>query len=140
MRNVVATRSDGVEVALLGTPIDECLVAARAWGAETGAVLIHPFDHPDIVAGQGTAAMELIEETGALDYLLVPCGGGGLISGCAIAANHLSPGIKVIGVEPAAGDDVTRSFATGVLQSVHNPATIADGSRPSSSGIGRAHV
>ena len=91
--------------------------------------VIPPFDHPHVVAGQGTAAKELIEDAGALDYLLVPCGGGGLLTGCAIAANQLSPGAKVIGVEPAAGDDVTRSFRTGTIQSVRNPQTIADGAR-----------
>lgn len=91
--------------------------------------MIPPFNHVDIVAGQGTAAKELIEETGPLDYLFVPCGGGGLISGSAIAANHLSPGIKVIGIEPQAGDDATRSFRTKTLQSCHNPDTIADGAR-----------
>jgi threonine dehydratase len=91
--------------------------------------LIPPFNHPRIVAGQGTAAHELIEETGPLDVLLVPCGGGGLLSGCAIAAAALSPGIRVIGVEPAAGDDVQRSFRSGSIQSVHNPDTIADGAR-----------
>ncbi len=96
--------------------------------------MIPPFDHPHIVAGQGTAAKELLEDAGTLDYLLVPCGGGGLISGSAIAANKLSPGIKVIGVEPAAGDDVTRSFRTKTIQSVHNPQTIADGARTSSPG------
>ena len=99
-----------------------------------GLTVVPPFNHPHILAGQGTAAQELIEDTGPLDYLLVPCGGGGLISGCAIAANHLSPGIRVVGVEPAAGDDVTRSFKSGVLQSVHNPDTIADGARTSSAG------
>jgi threonine dehydratase len=91
--------------------------------------VIPPYDHPHVVAGQGTAAKELIEEVGALDALYVPCGGAGLLSGCAIAAGHLSPGCKVTGVEPAAGDDATRSFRTKTLQTVHNPDTIADGAR-----------
>jgi len=99
-----------------------------------GLTVIPPFDHPQVIAGQGTAAKELIEDVGPLDYLLVPCGGGGLLSGCAIAANHLSPGVRMIGVEPAAGDDVTRSFQTRTLQSVHNPDTIADGARTHSAG------
>jgi threonine dehydratase len=95
---------------------------------------VPPFDHPHIVAGQGTTAKELVEAVGALDYLLVPCGGGGLLAGCAIAARALSPGVKCIGVEPAAGDDVTRSFGTKTIQHVHNPDTIADGARTSAPG------
>ena len=86
------------------------------------------------MAGQGTAAKELIEDAGPLDYLLVPCGGGGLLSGCALAATALSPGCRVIGVEPAAGDDATRSFRSKTLQSCHNPDTIADGARTPSLG------
>ena len=96
--------------------------------------MVPPFDHVDVVAGQGTAAKELVEDAGSLDYLLVPCRGGGLLSGCAIAAHHLSPGIKVFGVEPAAGDDVTRSFYSGTLQHVDNPQTIADGARTGHAG------
>jgi threonine dehydratase len=94
-----------------------------------GYILIPPYDHPHIIAGQGTTARELIEEVGELDYLFVPCGGGGLLSGCAVATKHLSPRCTVIGVEPVAGDDATRSFKTGSLHTVHNPATIADGAR-----------
>ena len=101
---------------------------------EKGLALIPPYDHPHIVAGQGTAAKELIEDAGPLDLLLVPCGGGGLLSGCAIAAKHLNPGCRVIGVEPAAGDDATRSFRTKTLQTVKNPDTIADGARTPSLG------
>jgi threonine dehydratase len=108
-------------------------VAARIQ-AESGAVLIPPFDHPDVIAGQGTAAAELIEEVGALDLLLVPCGGGGLLSGSALAARHLAPGCRVVGVEPEAGDDATRSFHTRELQTVDNPRTIADGARTPSLG------
>jgi threonine dehydratase len=96
--------------------------------------LIPPFDHPHIVAGQGTAAKELIEDAGALDVLLVPCGGGGLVSGCAIAARHLSPDCRVIGVEPAAGDDATRSFKEKKLVKIEVPDTIADGARTTSLG------
>jgi threonine dehydratase len=107
---------------------------AERLAAERDLVLIPPYDHAEIIAGQGTAAKELIEEAGALDVLLVPCGGGGLLSGSAIAAGALSPGCRVIGVEPAAGDDATRSFKTGTLQTVSNPDTIADGARTSSLG------
>jgi threonine dehydratase len=108
-------------------------VAARIQ-AESGALLIPPFDHADVIAGQGTAAAELIAEAGPLDVLLVPCGGGGLLSGSALSARRLAPGCRVVGVEPEAGDDATRSFHTRVLQTVHNPPTIADGARTASLG------
>jgi threonine dehydratase len=129
-----ATKGYGAEVVTYDPRTQDREQIAHSLADNRGLTVIPPFDHPHIVAGQGTAAQELIEDVGALDYLLVPCGGGGLISGCAIAANHLSPGIKVVGVEPAAGDDVTRSFKSGTLQSVHNPDTIADGARTSSAG------
>ena len=96
---------------------------------EDNPALIPPYDHADVIAGQGTAARELIEDVGDLDLLMVPCGGGGLLSGSALSARKLSPGCCVIGVEPEAGDDATRSFQTGVLHTVHNPPTIADGAR-----------
>jgi threonine dehydratase len=102
--------------------------------AERGLVLVPPFDHPDVIAGQGTAAVELIEETGPLDLLLVPCGGGGLLSGSALAVRALSRSARVIGVEPAGADDATRSFRTGELQTVTDPDTIADGARTPSLG------
>ena len=103
-------------------------VAQRLVESE-GLTLIPPFDHPDVIAGQGTAARELFDEVGELDLLLVPCGGGGLLSGSAIAARRLSPSCRVIGVEPEAGDDANRSFRSGALQSVDHPRTIADGAR-----------
>ena len=96
---------------------------------EGNPALVPPYDHADVIAGQGTAARELIEDVGELDLLLVPCGGGGLLSGSALSARGLSAGCRVIGVEPEAGDDATRSFRTGVLHTVHNPQTIADGAR-----------
>jgi threo-3-hydroxy-L-aspartate ammonia-lyase len=132
---VEATRGYGAEVVLYDRAKgeDRASIANRI-ATERNATLIPPFDHADIIAGQGTAAKELVEDIGALDYLFVPCGGAGLLSGCALAANHLSPGIKVIGVEPAAGDDVARSFRTKTLQRVDNPQTIADGARTSSLG------
>ncbi len=97
-------------------------------------VLVPPYDHPDVIAGQGTAARELIEDAGELDLLLVPCGGGGLLSGSAIAARRLNPGCRVVGVEPELADDATRSFKSGILHSVSNPPTIADGARTPSLG------
>jgi threo-3-hydroxy-L-aspartate ammonia-lyase len=102
--------------------------------SERGLTLIPPYDHPHIIAGQGTAARELIEEIGPLDLLFVPCGGGGLLSGSAIAARAMAPLCRVIGVEPAAGDDATRSFKTRTLQTVDNPKTVADGARTPSLG------
>jgi len=97
-------------------------------------VLIPPYDHEDVIAGQGTAAKELLEEVGSLDLLLVCCGGGGLLSGSALAARALAPGCRVVGVEPELADDATRSFRTGTLHSVSNPPTIADGARTPSLG------
>jgi len=97
-------------------------------------VSIPPYDHLDIVCGQATAALELFQEVGALDMLLTPCGGGGLLSGSAIASRKASPGCRVVGVEPELADDATRSFKTGRLHSVRNPLTIADGTRTPSLG------
>ena len=107
---------------------------AESLAAKHGYTIVPPFDHINVVAGQGTAALELIEEVGALDHLLVPCGGGGLLSGSAIAAKTLSPACRVTGIEPELADDATRSFRTGTLHTVHNPPTIADGTRTSSLG------
>lgn len=96
---------------------------------ERAMTLIPPYDHPDVIAGQGTVALELFEYAEKLDALFVPCGGGGLLSGCATVAKAVCPECKVVGVEPEAGDDATRSFRTGELQTVENPDTIADGAR-----------
>jgi len=128
-----ATRGYGGEVVLYEKGVKREELSARLV-KERNLTLIPPFDHPHIVAGQGTAAKELIEDAGALDALLVPCGGGGLISGCAIAARHLSPQCRVIGVEPAAGDDATQSFKTKTLKTIAVPDTIADGARTTSLG------
>jgi threonine dehydratase len=132
---VAATKGYGAEVVFYdrasGQNREE--VAGRV-AREKGATLIPPFDHPAIVAGQGTAAKELIEDVGPLEYLLVPTGGAGLLSGSAIAATRLSPGVKVIGVEPEAGDDVARSFRSGRIERVADPRTIADGARTQSPG------
>jgi threonine dehydratase len=129
-----ATRGYGAEVVLYDRETDNREHIAAGLARSRRLTAVPPFDHPHVIAGQGTAALELIEETGPLDVLLVPCGGGGLISGCAIAAQRLSPGIEVVGVEPAAGDDVARSFRTRTIQTVHNPDTIADGARTSAPG------
>lgn len=102
--------------------------------AEHGYTLVPPFNHPDVIAGQGTAARELINEVFSLDALLVPCGGGGLLSGCAVYTRHALPNCHIIGVEPETADDATRSFKSGTLQTVRNPQTIADGLRTESLG------
>lgn len=127
------TRSHGAEIVLYRKGEDREQIS-RKLCAERGFALIPPFDHPHIVAGQGTAAKELFEDAGALDCLLVPCGGGGLLSGSALAARKLSPGCKVIGVEPAAGDDGGRSFREKRLVKIPVPETIADGAKTQSLG------
>jgi len=102
----------------------------RALAAEHGYTLIPPYDHAHIIAGQGTAALELCQDVADLDLLLVPCGGGGLLSGSAVAAK----GVRVVGIEPELADDATRSFNTRILHTVNNPPTIADGTRTPSLG------
>jgi threonine dehydratase len=128
-----ATRGYGAEVVQYIKHEDRETLATKL-AAERGLTLIPPFDHPHIIAGQGTAAKELIEDAGALDLLLVPCGGGGLLSGSSIAAKQLAPECRVIGVEPAAGDDATQSFLTKRLVTIAVPDTIADGARTPSLG------
>jgi threo-3-hydroxy-L-aspartate ammonia-lyase len=128
-----ATRGYGGEVVTYQQGEDREALSAKL-AKERGLVLIPPFDHPHIVAGQGTAAKELIEDAGPLDVLLVPCGGAGLLSGCAVAAQRLAPDCRVIGVEPAAGDDATRSFKQKTLVRIEVPDTIADGARTTSLG------
>ena len=112
---------------------DRAAIGARI-AAERGMTLIPPFDHPHVMAGQGTAALELIEETGPLDALFVCMGGGGLLSGCALAARALSPGCKVYGVEPETGNDGQQSFRTGRIVRIEVPKTIADGAQTQSPG------
>ena len=107
---------------------------AHSLAEEHGYTIVPPYDYAPVVYGQGTAALEFFEDVSDLDYLLVPVGGGGLISGCAIAAKGLSKKCRVIGIEPELADDATRSFRTGTLQTVKNPPTIADGTRTPSLG------
>ena len=129
-----ATRGYGAEIVRYDpeTTVREELAAEIA--DERDLTLIPSFDHPHVVAGQGTAGKELFDEVGDLDMLVVCCGGGGLLSGCAMAADMLSPDCCIIGVEPAAGDDAARSFRTGTLHTVTHPDTIADGARTASLG------
>jgi len=131
---LAATRGYGAEIVTYNASNEDRQKIAEQLAAERGLTVIPPFDHPHILAGQGTAAKELIEETGPLDILMVPCGGGGLLSGCSIAAKHLAPKCRVIGVEPEAGDDGLRAFRAGKLETIKLPDTIADGARTTSLG------
>jgi threonine dehydratase len=130
----VATEGYGGEVVLYDRDREDREEIGRRLARDRGLTLVPPYDHPHIIGGQGTAARELFEDVGPLDFLFVPCGGGGLLSGSALAARTLSPECQVVGVEPAAGDDANRSFRTKELQTVHNPKTVADGARTPSLG------
>ena len=126
---LAATRAYGAEVILYDRFNGDREAIARRLVAERGATLVPPFDHADVIAGQGTVAKELFEELGSLDYLFVCVGGGGLIAGCALAAAELSPGCKVIGVEPQAGNDAQQSLRSGAIVRIPVPQTIADGAQ-----------
>ncbi|HEX3050831.1 MAG TPA: threo-3-hydroxy-L-aspartate ammonia-lyase [Aggregatilineaceae bacterium] len=129
-----ATEGYGAELVLYDPHTQDRRTIAESLAAEHGYTVVPPYDHIHIVAGQGTAALELLQDVAPLDALLVPCGGGGLLSGSAIAAKGFSPACRVIGIEPELADDATRSFRTGTLHTVHNPPTIADGTRTPSLG------
>lgn len=124
-----ATRGYGAEVVIYHREHEDREVVAAKLVSERGLSLIPPYDHASVIAGQGTATKELIEEVGPLDYLFVCVGGGGLISGSAIAAAHLSPGCTVIGVEPEAGNDAQQSLRSGKIVHIPLPNTIADGAQ-----------
>ncbi len=126
---MAGTRAQGAEIVIYDRfREDRAAIGARI-AKETGATLVPPFDHPWIIAGQGTTALELLEEVPDLDAIVVPIGGGGLMSGCSIAARHLKPGIRIIGVEPAAANDAALSLAAGKRIEIAPPDTIADGLR-----------
>jgi threo-3-hydroxy-L-aspartate ammonia-lyase len=124
---VAATRGYGAEVVFYDRFTEDREAIGRERAAAGGLTLIPPYDHVDVIAGQGTAARELFEEVGALDIVLAPLGGGGLLAGCALAAGALSPGCQVIGVEPEAGNDGQQSFRKGEVVRIPVPKTIADG-------------
>jgi threonine dehydratase len=129
----------GSEVVLYDRYTEDREAIGRRLAQERGMTLVPPYDHVDVMAGQGTAALELVEQVremdgGGLDALLVCVGGGGLISGCAVAATHLLPGIDVWGVEPEAGNDTQRSLAEGRIVHIDTPKTIADGAQTQHSG------
>ena len=125
-----ATEGYGARVVEYDPAIERREDIAAQIQKEGAPTLIPPFDHPHIVAGQGTAAKELLEEVPDLDILLAPCGGGGLLSGSSLAARALSASCKVIGAEPAGADDAARSFRSGRIERCEHPDTIADGARP----------
>jgi len=124
-----ATRAQGAKIVEYDRFRDDRAAIGARIAAETGATLVPPFDHPWIIAGQGTTALELLEEVPDLDALVAPIGGGGLMAGCSIAAKYLRPGIRVIGVEPEKGNDAFLSLQAGKRIEIAPPDTIADGLR-----------
>jgi len=126
---VAATRGYGGKIVTYDRYTEDREQIGRSLAEKQGLTLIPPYDHPDVIAGQGTAAKELIEEAGSLDVLLVCLGGGGLLSGSALSARALSPDCLVYGVEPEAGNDGQRSFRTGSIVHIDTPRTIADGAQ-----------
>ena len=126
---LAATRGYGAEVITYDRYKEDRLAIGQNLADERGMTLIPPYDHAHVMAGQGTAALELLQEVGQLDTLIVCLGGGGLISGCAVVAKHLNPNIRVIGVEPEAGNDAQQSKAAGKIIKIDTPKTIADGAQ-----------
>ncbi|MEU8484928.1 threonine ammonia-lyase [Streptomyces sp. NPDC048641] len=124
---VAATRDYGAQVRLHGQVVDETLAAAQEYARETGAVFIHPFDHPDIIAGQGTVGLEILEQCPEVRTIVVGIGGGGLAAGVAVAVKALRPDVKVIGVQAAGAAAYPPSLAAGRPVSIPYPATMADG-------------
>ncbi|WP_369050691.1 threo-3-hydroxy-L-aspartate ammonia-lyase [Burkholderia gladioli] len=126
---VAATRGYGGRVVIYDRYRDDREQIGRELAEKEGLTLIPPYDHADVIAGQGTAAAELFQEVGALDAVFAPLGGGGLLSGTALATRELSPGAELYGVEPAAGNDGQQSFAAGSIVHIDTPKTIADGAQ-----------
>ncbi len=124
---VAATRGYGADIRFVGTSIDECLVSAREFEAETGAVLIHPFDHRDIVAGQGTLGLEILEQRPDVRTVVVCTGGGGLLAGTAVAIKSLRPDVRVVGVQAAGAAAYPSSLAAGHPVALTSMTTMADG-------------
>jgi threonine dehydratase len=138
---LAATRGYGAEVILYDRYTEDREAVGARIAGERGMTLIPPYDHPHVMAGQGTVALELAEQVaaadgsgGGLDLLLVCLGGGGLLSGCAVAARALLPGCRVVGVEPEAGDDVRQSLRRGEIVHIDVPRTIADGAQTQHAG------
>ena len=126
---VAATRGYGAEVILFDRYSEDREAIGLRLAQERGMTLVPPYDHADVIAGQGTATKELIDEVGALDHLFVCLGGGGLLSGAALAVRALAPKCKLYGVEPEAGNDAQQSLRSGKIVHIETPATIADGAQ-----------
>ncbi|MYN38268.1 threo-3-hydroxy-L-aspartate ammonia-lyase [Duganella sp. FT109W] len=126
---VAATRGYGAQVVIYDRYTEDREQIGRDLAARHGLTLIPPYDHADVIAGQGTAAKELFEEVGRLDYVFAPLGGGGLLSGTALSTRALSPSAKLFGVEPEAGNDGQQSFRSGSIVHIETPKTIADGAQ-----------
>jgi len=131
---VAAVQGYGAEVVTYDPAKEEREAVAERLMAERGMTLVPPFNHPDVIAGQGTAALELLADAGPLDTVLAPCGGGGLLSGTAIVAKHRQQGIRVIGVEPEGAATGNAAMAAGHIVRVENPRTMADGLKPKALG------
>src|SRR4249919_573969 len=127
MPKLLATKAYGAIIEQVGTTIDECLVEARAWEAETGAVLIHPFDHRDIVAGQGTAGLEILDQCPDVRTIVVSTGGGGLLAGISTAVKALKPDVRIVGVQAEQAAAYPLSLAAGKPVAFENMSTMADG-------------
>ena len=132
---VAATVGYGASVVRYDRYTEDREEIGRALAADKGLTLVPPFDHPDVIAGQGTATLELLEEVGELDALFVCLGGGGLLSGAALAARAMSPSCRIVGVEPEAGDDGVQSLRTGSIVHIDTPVTIADGAQTQALGV-----
>ncbi len=131
---VEATRGYGAEILHYDPASEEREAVADALAAREGAVIVPPFNHPQVIAGQGTAALELLDQAGPLDVVLAPCGGGGLLSGTALAVGQKLPAARVIGVEPEGAANGTLAFRSGRIEVVNNPVTHADGLKPKALG------
>ena len=129
-----ATQGYGAEVIFYDPDTEEREAVTERIQKERGLTLIPPFNHPDVIAGQGTATLELIQEVGDLDIVLAPCGGGGLLSGTSLAAKYLLPDCKVFGVEPEGANNGTLAFRSGKIERVEHPKTMADGLKPKALG------
>jgi threonine dehydratase len=126
---VAATRGYGAHIVLYDRYRENREQLARAQASERGFVLIPPYDHPDVIAGQGTVGMEILDEVKKLDLLVVPLGGGGLLAGCAIAAKAANPDCRLVGVEPESGNDGQQSLRANRIVRIDTPRTIADGAQ-----------
>jgi threonine dehydratase len=131
---LAATRSHGARIVTYDRAVEDREAIAQRIATETGATVVPPYDHPWTIAGQGTGGLELLEEVRDLDALVIPIGGGGLISGCAIASHAIRAGIRVFGVEPEQGNDTLLSLRAGERVGIPLPETIADGLRASKPG------